>query len=286
MSADLATVRARTNPLTLLWKNKQLAIGAALVAVLVLLAVLAPVVTPHDPIEQSIRQRYRPPSSEHWFGTDTYGRDVFSRAVYGARYSLGIAASSIALALAIGSTLGMAAGFFGGTLDRAMTALVNILMAFPSILLGIVLMAALGTGIDKLVITLTITFIPRFIRLARGPTMMLKKQEYVLAAQAVGMSQGRILFRHILPNIAGDLLVMGALWLATAILAEAGLSFLGLGVQPPAPSWGGMIRDGVDVINRAPWISVYAGLMISLAVLAFNMVGDSLRDLMDPRMQG
>ena len=249
-----------------------------------LVAVFGPMVTPYDPFKQDLFNRLAPSSGAHLLGTDQYGRDVLSRVILGTRYSVLVGFLSAFSAFAIGTSLGILSGYLGGKFDGFMAEVVNILMIFPGILLGILIVAVLGAGLINLIITITIILIPRFVRISRGIAITLKERDFVMAAQALGQRNTKIMSRHILPNLLSEVLVMATLWTSTAILAEAGLSFLGLGIQPPVPSWGGMIRDGIDMIQSAPWLSLYPGLAILFTVLSLNLMGDGIRDAIDPRL--
>ncbi len=265
-------------------RNRIAVAGMLLVVAFLLVAVFADVLAPHDVREQDVRGRYAGASATHWFGTDELGRDVLSRILVGSRISLFVGIGSVAVAMVIGLWLGVLAGYRGGKVDRAVTWTVDTLMAFPTLLMGLLIVSALGPGLRNTLIAITLTFIPRFARLARGQTVVLREFDFVLAERALGAAQTRIILRHILPNLVGEIVVMGSLWISTAIVIESSLSFLGLGVQPPAPSWGVMIKSGVDEMLMAPFLAVYPGLAISLAVLAFNLAGDGMRDLLDPKL--
>lgn len=267
----------------LLPRNRITRTGLIMCILIILTAVLGPWLAPKNPREQVLANRFAAPTVSHPLGTDSYGRDVASRIIVGTRTSLGIALASVALGLIVGSALGVTAGYFGGWLDNAIMRSVDALMAFPTILLGLMVVVALGANFQNLVLAIGLTLIPQFARLARGPTLSVREQEFVEAARASGMRTTRIILRHVIPNIAGPVGVMAALLMAQAIRVEAGLSFLGLGVAPPAPTWGNMIREGVPWIAQAPWLSVSAGMAILITVLAFNLVGDGVRDLLDPR---
>lgn len=265
-------------------QNKIALVGLVLLLLIVGAAVFANFIAPYDVREQNIRNRYQPPSMEHFMGTDEFGRDVFSRVVIGSRVSLMVGIISISLAMVVGVLMGAYSGFKGGWIDQVLTKVIDSLMTFPSLILGILVVSALGPGERNAVIAIAIAFIPRFARVARGPSIVLRENEFIMASRACGATDVRVLFHHILPNLVGEVVVMGSLWVSTAIIIEASLSFLGLGVQPPTPSWGMMIKAGVDEIQMAPWLAIFPGLAISLAVLAFNLLGDGLRDLLDPKL--
>jgi peptide/nickel transport system permease protein len=258
------------------------AIGLAFIVLFCVLAIFAPLIAPFDPLKQNVMAMSRPPSSVNWFGTDRFGRDILSRVIWGARPSLALGIAAPLLAGILGTVIGMLAGYFGGWIDRVTGRVSDVLMAFPSLLIGIMIAAALGPGFTNLVVAIAFAFLPRFIRVARASTMSVKAEPYVDAAIAAGQRPWRILLRHVLPNISGPLVVVSTLWVATAIRIEAGLSFLGLGTQPPWPSWGNIIRDGLTEMLVSPWSVLTAGIAVTVCVLAFNMVGDSIRDVLDP----
>lgn len=260
------------------------AIGALLCLLIVVGAVGAPWLAPFDPTDQNIIERLSPPSSDFLFGTDTYGRDVLSRILWGARISLLVAVSSIAAAILIGGAIGMISGYVGGRTDLYIMQVMDVLLSFPSLILGLIVVALLGPDLQNLVFAIALTAIAPFARIARAPVLSLKERAYVEAGRALGFSHARVLFVHILPNILAEVLVMGSLWMATAVRTEASLSFIGLGVAPPTPTWGGMMRDGFENILDAPWLSIFPGLAILLLVLGLNMVGDGLRDATDPKL--
>jgi peptide/nickel transport system permease protein len=264
--------------------NKVAAAGMALSAALILLALAAPWIAPQDPLDQSFLNAGQGPSVEHWLGTDAFGRDVFSRVLVGARVSLAIGIAAPLIAAGAGVWLGMVAGYFGGWTDRLISRASDLLMSFPSLLLGVMIAAALGPSFQSAVIAIAIALFPRFVRLARAATQVVRREPFIDASVAAGRGAGSIMLRHVLPNIGGSLIVALTLWIATAIRLEAALSFLGLGAQPPTPSWGNMIRDGMSDLVGAPWPAACAGAAITLAVLSFNMVGDALRDLLDPEI--
>jgi len=258
-------------------------VGLAVIACFVLLAVLAPWVTPYDPIAQSWMTVRKAPSALHWFGTDEVGRDVLTRVVFGARASLMAGVISIAIALTIGVPLGLIAGYLGGFVDALISRLTDAMLACPFLILAIALAAFLGPSLGNAMIAIGITATPIFVRLTRGQVMAVKVEDYVEAARAVGNPRWRIALVHILPNILPALLVQATLSIAAAIIAEAALSFLGLGQQPPAPSWGSMLNSAQRFLVNAPWMAIWPGLAIFATVLSFNLLGDGLRDALDPR---
>ena len=265
-------------------RNPTTSVGVLLCILVVLGAVLAP--WPHDPADQSILDRLQPPGGDFLLGTDTYGRDVLSRILWGARISLVIAVTSISAAILIGGTIGMISGYAGGRFDLFVMQVMDVMLSFPSLILGLIVVALLGPDLVNLVIAIALTAIAPFARIARAPVLSLKQRAFVEAGRALGFSHARVLFVHIMPNILSEVLVMGSLWMATAVRTEASLSFIGLGVKPPTPTWGGMMRDGFENILDAPWLSIWPGLAILALVLGLNMVGDGLRDATDPKLAG
>jgi peptide/nickel transport system permease protein len=261
-------------------------VGLVLFAVIVAIALLAPVISPYDPLDQDIISRLADPSSEHWFGTDSYGRDILSRLIWGARLSLVISTVSILAAMVIGGIIGIVSGYVGGRFDMVVMQAMDVLLSFPSLIMGLMVVAMLGASIANLMIAIALTAVAPFARIARAPTLVVKERDYIEACRALGYSDLRIMTVHILPNIIGEIVVMGSLWLATAIRIEASLSFIGLGVRPPTPTWGGMIREGFENILDSPWLSVFPSLAILLVVFALNMLGDGLRDAIDPKLRG
>ncbi|MFQ5852750.1 MAG: ABC transporter permease [Candidatus Binatia bacterium] len=266
-----------------LWRNKTTLLGIVLTLFILLVAMLAPWLVPFDPIEQDISRGDMAPGPVHILGTDSYGRDVLSRIIMGTRVSLTIALSAVGFAITIGSLVGVIAGYKGGFMDAVTIRFIDMLMTFPTTILGLMVLAVLGSGMVNLSLAIAVAITPRFARIARGSAIAMRERDYIQAARALGISDFRIIFVHVLPNIANEILVVGTLWTATAILQEANLSFIGLGVKPPTPSWGGMIRDGVNQLLNQPWLSIAPGVAIFTVVLAFNMIGDGLRDIMDPR---
>lgn len=267
------------------FKDKLALVGLAIALLFVLTAVLAPVIAPYDPATQRILKQLDPPSQEHLLGLDEYGRDVLSRVIWGGRVSLTVGLSSVLLGLLIGLPLGAVSAFLGGWFDEAVMRVVDVLLAFPTLLLALTVIAALGPGTNNVILAIGIAMIPFFARLARSQTLELREIEFVDAARALGSSKVRVLWRYILPNIIGPIVVSAAIQLAFAIRTEAGISFLGLGVSPPTPTWGNMISEGRSYLQFAPWVATSAGTAIMLVILAFNLFGDALRDVVDPRLR-
>ena len=284
MTTITAPVNAQPNALwQALSKNRLSWIGIALLLLIILTALAAPWLAPHDPLQQNIAYRLEPPSREFWLGTDSYGRDVLSRLIYGTRVSLLVGFVAVLLAMLIGSTLGILAGYLGGVVDSVIMGLVDVLLSFPTLLLGLMIAAMLGASLENLIIAIAITEIAPFVRVARAPTIALKRRDFVDAGRSLGYGPLRLMGKHILPNMISDVVVMASLWMATAIRTEASLSFIGLGVPPPAATWGGMIREGFENILDAWWLTVFPSVAILLTVLALNLLGDALRDAIDPK---
>jgi len=267
-------------------RNKTAMAGGVMAVLIILTALFAPLLAPYDPLEQNSADRLTESSTSHWLGTDDFGRDVLSRIIWGSRVSLIIGLFSVAAGLIVGTAMGMVAGYHGGKVETLIMRAVDVLMCFPDLILAIAVTAVLGSNLVNLIITIAIVMTPRFARLSHGQLLKLKESEYVVAAQAIGARVPRIIVRHIFPNIFGELLVAGTLWVGVSIRLEANLAFIGLGVQPPTPTWGNMIREGVDVLINAPGISIFSGLCILITILAFNTLGDGLRDMIDPRLRG
>ncbi len=242
--------------------------------------------TSFDPTLMSLPEKYAPPSRIHIFGADQLGRDVFARVVYGTRISLGIGFGSTILSLIAGSFIGIVAGYYGGWFDKTLMTLMDMLMAFPSILLALVMVASLGTGAINTIIALAVAMTPNFARQARASVLSVREKQYIQAAHSVGLASWYIMLRHILPNILAPLLITASLSIGVAILSEASLSYLGLGVPPPAPSWGTIVNEGKNAIGLAPWVATAGGGAVTVAVLAVNLLGDFLRDAYDPRLRG
>jgi peptide/nickel transport system permease protein len=266
-------------------KNKMALVGTGIVLFFILLAVFAPVIAPYEINDQNLSMRLKAPSSEHVFGTDDFGRDIFSRVIYGARISLWVGFFSVLGSVIVGSLLGIIAGYYGRWIDGMISRIFDIMLAFPSILLAIGIVAVLGPSLKNALIAIAIINIPNFGRLIRSRVLSIKQEEYIMAAKAIGMSDARILFHHILPNSMAPIIVQGTLAIATAIIEAAALGFLGLGAQPPNPEWGKMLADSKDYLTQAPWTMIFPGLAIMLTVLGFNLMGDGLRDALDPRMK-
>lgn len=259
--------------------------GLAIILFFVLASLLAPVLRPYDAsTDRDLRARLSPPSAEHIFGTDELGRDMFTRVWHGGRISLRVGLAAVSVAVVIGTLLGLAAGYFGGWIDTFIVWFLDILLAFPGILLAIAIVATLGPSLTNALIAISITQIPIYTRIVRSVVLTLRESEYVQAARGLGANGGRIVFRHILPNALSPLIVQLTLSIGVAILDVAALGFLGLGAQPPAPEWGLMIRDGFSQFLRAPWMSIFPGIAIFLSVVGFNLLGDAVRDVLDPRL--
>lgn len=260
--------------------------GFVIVVAVLLVALAAPAIAPHDPVANNLTQRLRAPSLQHLFGTDDFGRDVFSRVVWGTRISLLVAAIVVTIAALGGAFIGLVAGYLGGRVDDIVMRVVDVLLAFPAILLALAVMAALGSSLVNVIIAVAVAFLPRFARLQRAVVLTVRERDFVTAAEALGGSRRRILWRHVMPNCLAPVIVMSTVSAADAILVEASLSFLGLGVQPPAPTWGAVISDGRSFLQNAPWISGLSGFAIMLTVLGLNLVGDGARDVLDPTLRG
>jgi len=268
-----------------LFRRKGAVVGLGVIASFIALAVLAPWIAPYDPVATSWSLVRKPPSALNWFGTDDLGRDILSRVIYGARASLVAGAISVGIALLIGVPFGLLSGFRGGFIDALISRITDAMLACPFLILAIALAAFLGPSLGNAMIAIGISTTPIFVRLTRGQTMSVKVEDYIEAARAVGNPRWRIALFHILPNIMPALLVQATLSIAAAIIAEAALSFLGLGQQPPAPSWGSMLNAAQRFLTNAPWMALWPGLAIFLVVLSFNLVGDGLRDALDPRQR-
>jgi peptide/nickel transport system permease protein len=271
--------------LRLFLRNRLASIGAVIILLLIVFALLGSRLTPYDPVGIDMGARLNPPSLRHPFGTDDFGRDVLSRVLAGASVSLKVGVIAVSISTVIGTLLGAVGGYRGGWIDEVIMRFMDVLFAFPAILLAIAILAALGPGISNAMIAIGIVYTPIFARITRGSVLTVREEVYVEAATAIGARDSRILFRHILPNVIAPVIVETTLSLAFAILAEAALSYLGLGTQPPDPSWGRMLSEGRGYIQDAPWLGVFPGLAIMVTVMGFNFLGDGLRDALDPRMK-
>ncbi len=266
-------------------KNRAAMVGLVVIALLLAIGVLAPVLAPYSYYETSLGDRILPPSAAHWLGTDDLGRDVLSRILFGARISLLIGVLSVGISLAIGLPLGAVAGYVGGVVDSVIMRVMDVMLAFPSFLLAVMIAGILGPSLTNAMIAIGIVQVPRYVRILRASVLSVKAEPYVEAASALGVPSGRILARHVVPNCLAPLIVQSTLGVASAILEAAGLSFLGLGAQPPSPEWGAMLASGRNLLQVAPWVVTYPGVAILVAVLGFNLFGDGLRDALDPRLK-
>jgi peptide/nickel transport system permease protein len=271
-----------------LWRrlvhNRLALAGALMLAAVVFAAVFAQLLSPFDPLEMNPSHLLEPPSASHWLGTDEFGRDILSRVIWGARISLYVGGIAVTIAVVAGVSLGLVSGYYGGLLDDAIARVLDVVFAFPSILLALGIVGALGPGLTNTMIAIGIIYTPVYARLTRGTTLSIRQREFVAAATVSGANDLRILRSHILPNVAAPLIIQTSLSLSLAILAEASLSFLGLGTQPPDPSWGTMVNTGQRLVELSPWPVVFPGLAIIVAVLGFNLLGDGIRDAFDPRL--
>ncbi len=258
-------------------------IGLAIALAMVASAIAAPWIAPFDPNEQNVLLKLEPPSAAHLFGTDNFGRDVLSRVIFGARISLFIGAFATFAGVLIGTVIGVVSGYFGGLVDRLITSATDVLLSFPQLIMGLMLVAVLGANLFNLILAIAITAVPAFIRVARASTLAMKERDFVDACRALGFGNPRIMFMHVLPNISDEVVVMGSLWFAAAIRTESTLAFIGLGVPPPTATWGGIIRDGFDNLLDASWLSIFPSLALLAIMIALNLIGDGLRDATDPR---
>lgn len=259
------------------------AFALIVVIVLAVVAVIGPAIAPYDPLRPDFRRIAEPPSAQHWLGTDQNGRDILSRIIHGTRISVSIGVAAVLLGLAVGTTMGLVAGYFGGRVDSILMRAVDVMLAFPGILLAILIISVLGSSVLNIIIALAVFSVPTFARVSRGSALTLRTLDYVQAARAVGGSPMRVLLRHVLPNAWAPVVVYGTLRCATAILGGAALSFLGLGISPPTPEWGLMVSQGREIMRSAPHVMLFPGLAIFITVLAVNLLGDVLRDVMDPK---
>lgn len=266
-------------------KSKTAIVGTCIVLFFILLGIVGPLFVPQGINDQNFSLRLLPPSSEYWFGTDDFGRDIFSRIVHGARISLAVGFFAVVLSVVVGSFLGIIAGYYGRLIDTIISRIFDIMLAFPSILLAIAVVSVLGPSLQNALIAIAIINVPNFGRLIRSRVLSVKEEEYIVAAKAIGMKDSRILLRHILPNSFSPVIVQGTLAIATAIIEAAALGFLGLGAEPPQPEWGKMLADARVHLMTAPWTMIFPGVAIMLTVLGFNLMGDGLRDALDPKMK-
>jgi peptide/nickel transport system permease protein len=262
-------------------------VSLAIILILTLAAVFAPRIAPYDPLAQQYSAVLEPPSREHLMGTDNLGRDIFSRIIYGARISLSVGVAAVLIGTTFGTLIGLVSGFFGGAFDMGVQRVMDAWLAFPLIIFALVVMAALGAGLPQTMLAVGVVSIPTTSRVIRGSVLGEKKRAYVEAAHSIGAGHARIMLQHILPNVAAPIIVLASLTLARAVLTEATLSFLGVGIPPPSPAWGSMLSGKArDYMLSAPWMAIWPGLFISLTVLSWNLLGDAVRDLLDPRLRG
>ncbi|MBB3264510.1 peptide/nickel transport system permease protein [Azospirillum sp. OGB3] len=280
-----ASTSARRSSLMRYFRHPGFLIGVILLTLLLIVAVAAPWIAPMSPLETDLANTLAPPSAAHLLGTDQFGRDVLSRLIWGTRISLQVAVAVMALSLSLGMVIGAVAGFFGGWVERVTVSIIDILLAFPGFLLALALVAARGSSLETVIIAVALAFTPRVAAVMRAVVLTIKPRTYVEASRAIGMGTMRLLFLHVVPNSLPPVIVVATVSAATAILAEAGLSFLGLGVQPPAPTWGNVIADGQSFLASNPLISLSAGICIAVMVVALNLLGDGLRDTLDPQMR-
>ncbi|MEG1660960.1 MAG: ABC transporter permease [Clostridiales bacterium] len=267
-------------------KNKFIVIGGLLILLMVLIALLAPVLTQYDYGTVDMANKNQAPSAQHIMGTDPYGRDVWCRIVYGARVSLVVSLAAVAIAIVFGSFMGIVSGYFKGVVDFAMGRVIDIMMAFPLLLLSLIIGVVLGASVKNMCISIGVPLIPMFYRVARGATLNIGERTFVMAAQSMGSSRFRIMLRHILPNALPQIFVVLSLSMGGSILAEASLGFLGLGIPQPTPSWGLVVNEGKQFMFNAPWTTGFSGAFIAITILGFNLLGDGLRDYLDPKLKG
>lgn len=286
MAAEVSKTQSQLSRIFKQWRrNRRAVVGAIILLTIIFMAIFAPFVTSYEPQKQNMRNRLQPPSSEHIFGTDQFGRDTYSRVVYGARLSLRVGFLSIALALVAGCALGLISGYYGGVLDNVIMRIVDVLMALPGFLLALSIVAALGPGMQNVILAIGVSYIPSFARMMRSAVISTRELDYVDAARALGAKDRRIILSHVLPNSLSPIIVLTTLSMAGAILSAAGLSFLGMGAQPPTPEWGSMIASSRPFIRVSHWAVTIPGLAIFITVMCLNLVGDGLRDALDPRLK-
>ncbi|KPL53482.1 ABC transporter permease [Prosthecomicrobium hirschii] len=284
MSAPAPTAAApRSSAFGRATRSGGLALGVLIVVASIAAAVAAPWIAPFDPNAQDVLLVLSPPDTVHPLGTDAFGRDVLSRILWGARISLYVGFVATLAGVVIGTVIGVVSGYYGGLVDRLVVAATDVLLSFPQLIMGLLLVAVLGASLTNLIIAIAVTAVPAFIRMARGSTMAMRERDFVDACRALGYSDMRIMFLHVLPNILDELVVMASLWLATAIRTESTLAFIGLSVPPPTSTWGGIVREGFDNLLDAPWMSIFPSLAILAVMIGLNLIGDGLRDATDPR---
>lgn len=287
----MKTKKRRRSQVSIIWhrlrRDKMAMLGLAILLVMIILAVMADFIADYDTavIGMNMRERLQTPSAAHWFGTDGYGRDVFARIIHGSRLSLSLSIFAMAAAVAIGSIIGAVAGYYGGRVDNVLMRVMDILLAIPPMLMSISIVAALGHSMVNLMIALSLAYIPVFARVIRSSILSVKGQEFIEAAKACGTSDARIIARHIIPNAIGPIIVQATLAMGSTILIISSLSFMGMGIQPPQPEWGTMLYEGRDLIRTSPYLVIFPGIAIALAVLSLNLLGDGLRDALDPRLK-
>jgi peptide/nickel transport system permease protein len=290
-NSSVETVNKKRSQLAEVWrrlkKNNMAMAGLAILSVIILLAIFADVIAPYDSvaIKQNLKDRLQGPSGAHIFGTDEYGRDMFARLIHGARVSLQVGILAVGISIILGGTLGAVAGYYGGKLDNIIMRIMDVFLAVPSILLAIAIVSALGPNLFNLMLAISISSVPGYARIVRASVISIRDQEFVEAAKAIGADDFRIIFKHIIPNALAPVIVQGTLGVAGAILSTAGLSFIGLGIQPPAPEWGAMLSGGRQYLRYAPHVTTIPGIAIVITILALNLVGDGLRDALDPRLK-
>ncbi len=284
--ADPARRASRSDTVRRLLKSPSAVTGAVIVLLLVLSGIFAPLLTSYDPVQQDLRSVLRPPSAEHWLGTDNLGRDVFTRILYGSRLTLFIGAFAVAVGLIFGVPLGVISGYYRGVADQVIQRLMDLMLSFTSFLLALTLVALLGVGLTNIIIAVGISTIPRFARLVRSSVLTIREVSYIEASRALGAVDRRVLWKHVLPNSLAPVIVQATLSMGSTILTAAGLGFLGLGVQPPTPEWGAMLGEGRNYIFSQASLTTFPGLAIFLAVVGFNLLGDGLRDALDPQLRG
>lgn len=265
-------------------KNKAAVVGGFFILLFIVVSIVGPWFTTYDPNQVAVLNKLQPPNAENWFGTDNFGRDIFTRIIHGMSLTLKVGFLSVGMGGSVGVVLGIFAGYYGGKVDTIIMRVMDVLLAFPGILLALAIVSVLGGSLTNVIIAVSVFSIPAFARIVRGSTLTVRNLEYIDAVRALGATDFRIIFKHILPNVMSPIIVQATLRIATAVLTASGLSFLGLGAQPPAPEWGAMLNDGRAYMSTAPHIILFPGIMIVLVVLAFNIFGDGLRDALDPKM--